>query len=126
MSPETILAEAARLGVRLFAKEGGSLGYDAPAGSLTPELRAALVENKAAILTLLSSATPAPWRPRELPWRSVVGRWPVGRRERWGRLANELAEAGHEWPDDEAEAFRRLTAGNHELRQADTTRANRA
>ena len=48
------------------------------------------------------------WKPRELPWRSVVGSWPLALRQRWGDLANELMEAGMPWPEDEAEAFRRV------------------
>ena len=29
-----------------------------------------------------------------LPWRAVVADWPVADRERWGRMANEFAQAG--------------------------------
>jgi len=43
-------------------------------------------------------------------WRRVVARWPIPRRERWGRPANDLAEAGLAWPEDEAEAFRIVSA----------------
>jgi hypothetical protein len=43
MTADQVVIEARRLGVRLFAREGGRLGYDAPAGAMTAELRAALV-----------------------------------------------------------------------------------
>ncbi len=52
--------------------------------------------------------SPADKSKKGLPWRSIVGAWPVALREKWGRLANDLAEAGMEWPSDEAEAFRRV------------------
>jgi hypothetical protein len=42
------------------------------------------------------------------PWRAVVGCWPVPWRERWGRLANDLAEAGVLFPEDEVRAFDRV------------------
>jgi hypothetical protein len=43
--------------------------------------------------------------PDPCPWRKVLPGWPVEWRERWGRRANELAESGIRWPDDEAKAF---------------------
>ena len=36
------------------------------------------------------------------PWRNELPRWSVEWRERWGRRANELAEAGVPWPEDGA------------------------
>jgi hypothetical protein len=42
---------------------------------------------------------------RPLPWRPIVATWPVEWRERWGRLANDLMDAGRPWPADEAEAY---------------------
>ena len=47
-------------------------------------------------------------RPRVFPppaYREVVAGWPDDRRERWGRRANELEEAGLSWRDAEAQAF---------------------
>jgi hypothetical protein len=38
-------------------------------------------------------------------YRGVVAGWPQGWRERWGRRANELEEAGLSWRDAEAQAF---------------------
>lgn len=49
-----MLEQARALGIVLSA-DGGKLRYEAPAGRLTPELRAALVANKAAILDLLET-----------------------------------------------------------------------
>lgn len=40
-----------------------------------------------------------------LAYRHVVADWPVEWRERWGRRANELEEAGLPWRDAEAQAF---------------------
>jgi hypothetical protein len=45
------------------------------------------------------------WR---FPWREILPTWPIERRERWGRRANELAAEGVPWPDDEASAFLEL------------------
>ena len=41
--------------------------------------------------------------------RAEVATWPIPDRERWGRLANDLADAGAVWPADEIEAFRQIT-----------------
>ena len=38
-------------------------------------------------------------------YRGVVAGWPQGWRERWGRRANDLEEAGLSWRDAEAQAF---------------------
>jgi hypothetical protein len=38
-------------------------------------------------------------------YRGVVAGWPEGWRERWGRRANDLEEAGLSWRDAEAQAF---------------------
>jgi hypothetical protein len=38
-------------------------------------------------------------------YRGVVAGWPQDWRERWGRRANELEEAGLSWRDAEAQAF---------------------
>jgi hypothetical protein len=38
-------------------------------------------------------------------YRGVVAGWPEDWRERWGRRANELEEAGRSWRDAEAQAF---------------------
>jgi hypothetical protein len=46
--------------------------------------------------------SPESWR---FPWREILPTWSAERRERWGRRANELAEQGVPWPDDEARAF---------------------
>src|SRR2546421_247279 len=40
-----------------------------------------------------------------MPWRDELPRWSIPRRQRWGDLANQLAESGVPWPDDERQAF---------------------
>jgi hypothetical protein len=42
---------------------------------------------------------------RPLPYRSVLAAWPDEWRERWGRRANELEEAGFSWRDAESRSF---------------------
>jgi hypothetical protein len=43
-----------------------------------------------------------------LPWRSVVSRWPIARRQEWGDRANRLQDAGLEWKEAERLAFDEL------------------
>jgi hypothetical protein len=43
-----------------------------------------------------------------VPWRSVVARWPIDRRQKWGDRANQLQDAGHGWKDAERIAFHEL------------------
>jgi hypothetical protein len=51
-------------------------------------------------------ANPAPAQVFHPPaYRGVVASWPQDWRERWGRRANELEEAGLSWRDAEAQAF---------------------
>jgi hypothetical protein len=42
---------------------------------------------------------------KPLPYRMVLADWPVEWRERWGRRANALEEAGFSWRDAEGRAF---------------------
>src|SRR5512144_989443 len=46
----------------------------------------------------------------EYPWREELPRWPDDWRERWGRRANELDEAGVPHPDDERHAYAEVLA----------------
>jgi hypothetical protein len=116
-----------RLGVELTAR-GDKLHYKAKSGSLTPEIKAALAAHKRALLALLARADdrPDPTGPpvSELPgpvgsdgpgpppadrgWRAGVARWPVGWRERWGRLADELQDRGEPWDAAEWIAYGEL------------------
>jgi hypothetical protein len=50
-----------------------------------------------------SPAPPSAFHPPA--YRVVVAGWPEDWRERWGRRANELEEAGLSWRDAEAHAF---------------------
>ncbi len=104
------------LGVRLWLGSG-ELRYRAVEGVMTPELMTSIGEHKAAIIELLSADDQPtdpepnpPTGPPALPWRRILETWPDPLREQWGRLANDLAEAGYTWPSDEAEAFRRIVA----------------
>jgi tubulysin polyketide synthase-like protein len=54
VSAEQMLAQARSLGIVLFSG-GGKLRYEAPAGRLTPELRAALSAHRAPILDILEA-----------------------------------------------------------------------
>ncbi len=110
MTTDVALVEAERLGIRLFAKEGGRLGYDAPVGLLTSELKAILIANKVEILARLASGDSPACRvgeskPRRLPWRATVGSWPIELRQRWGDRANALQDGGLEWHEAERVAF---------------------
>lgn len=55
MTPQTLLTELRTRGVVLIP-EGSALRYRAPKGALTPDLRKALEEQKAAIMAALSGA----------------------------------------------------------------------
>jgi hypothetical protein len=116
MTADQILIEAGRLGIRLSAREGGRLGFDAPAGAMTDEMKAALVANRSEILARLKAPPATPgflverWRPRSLPWRSTVGSWPIHLRQRWGDRANALHDEGHAWHEAERIAFEEVSA----------------
>lgn len=45
---------------------------------------------------------------KPLPYRQVLAVWPDEWRERWGRRANELEDAGLSWRDAEGRAFLEL------------------
>ncbi len=67
--PVTDLLKALRdAGVRLRVEDGGALRYTAPAGALTPDLKARLADHKPAVIALLSGAdTAAGPAPETLP-----------------------------------------------------------
>jgi hypothetical protein len=56
MSPDDLFAETQRLGITLSAR-GDRLHVEAPAGRVTPELRAALARHKPALLARLAPVT---------------------------------------------------------------------
>jgi hypothetical protein len=43
-----------------------------------------------------------------VPWRSVVARWSIDRRQKWGDRANQLQDAGLGWKVAERIAFHEL------------------
>ncbi|WP_165075442.1 hypothetical protein [Paludisphaera rhizosphaerae] len=49
--------------------------------------------------------TPPPPVFHPLAYRSVVAAWSLESRERWGRRANDLEDAGLSWRDAETQAF---------------------
>lgn len=50
-------------------------------------------------------AAEEPSPPQSLPWRRRVAGWPDDWRERWGRTANALEDAGLGWRDAEERAW---------------------
>jgi hypothetical protein len=107
MTPAALLVEARGLGIAL-ALDGEELLCEGPDEALTPELCARLAESKPALIELIRGES-EPWQPIPLPWRLTVAGWPIDRRERWGRLANRLADEGHAFPEDERLAFDRIS-----------------
>jgi hypothetical protein len=107
------------LSARLDADALARLVVDAPAGVVTPEIRAALANHKPALMDILVNrssepdeildapiAGPPSWPPRP----AELAGWPIARRERWGQLANELQDQGVHWPEDERLAFEKVKA----------------
>jgi hypothetical protein len=56
VSPAAVLSAVRAAGIHLWAA-GDTLQFDAPAGAMTPELRAAVLEHRAAVLALLAPAS---------------------------------------------------------------------
>jgi hypothetical protein len=82
--------------------EDGELVFDAPTGVITPEDISELRAHKAELLAILAGPgkpveAPVPWPPTPLPWRPIVGQWPIELRQRWGDRSNELQDNGHSW-----------------------------
>ena len=93
------------LGVELTAR-GDGLHYKAPAGSLTPEVKAALAAHKAALLATLAGAADPPWSPRRPPAVvEEIGAWPIPWRQRWGELCNAYEDEGVPFPESERRAY---------------------
>lgn len=64
MTPAKLVASLAGLGIRLWV-EDGRLRYRAPKGTLTPELRRQISEEKTSVIAYLQGRE-APRRPRKL------------------------------------------------------------
>jgi hypothetical protein len=111
MSAAAALIDACRnLDIRLEVVDG-RLRCDAPQGALDAELRAELTAHKTELLAILTPSQPLP---PIADVRRIVAGWPIPFRERWGRRANELADAGVPHPDDERQAFVELQNTNLE------------
>jgi tubulysin polyketide synthase-like protein len=77
MTPDALLAELRARGVELTA-DGDALCYRGPKGSVTPELRALLVEQKPALLRLLTprpTVTDPALNYRVAAFQAQVERW---------------------------------------------------
>ncbi len=106
MTPSALVASLTGRGAKLSARDG-RLVIDAPAGTVTPDDRAELARLKAAVLALLAAGPELPsWPPRP----AELAGWPVESREKWGRRANELEDAGLDWRSAERQAFGEVKA----------------
>ncbi|MHB8763134.1 MAG: TubC N-terminal docking domain-related protein [Deferrisomatales bacterium] len=106
MTALALLRDIEAQGIRLEA-QGDRLRVDAPAGALTPELRAALAEHKPELLRVLAAGAGAPGpftcdgcpnrgRPATpgATWRATVANWCSVYREAWRELAAALEHTG--------------------------------
>jgi hypothetical protein len=107
MTTADLLARCQTLNIRLRV-EAGQLRYTAPRGALDSALRAELVAQRHTLIALLVAPTATVADPR--PWNRVLITWNFEWRERWGRRANELAEAGVRLFEDEQLAFLEISA----------------
>ncbi len=104
------------LGVKLSLR----LGIDAPAGVLTPEIKAALAHHRPVLLSWLlamePSRDPHDANLSDLSYKQYLSRpdemadWPIPWREEWRRRANELRDQGCPWPVDEWQAYHETKA----------------
>jgi hypothetical protein len=70
-----------------------------------------MIARKVEVMAELAEAAPAAEPDHDpYPWRRVLPTWPIPWRERWGRRANELFEAGVPWSEDERQAFAEVSA----------------
>jgi hypothetical protein len=96
------------------------LHVDAPAGVLTPEIKAALAHHRPVLLGWLLAREPTLdphdanlGDPSYTPWLSrpdEMADWPIPWREKWRRRADQLREEGCPWPVDEWQAFHETKA----------------
>lgn len=111
----TLLRDAHEGGLRL-AVHSGRLRIRGPKSA--SGIVRALAEHKAdvvAVVELVSSligvttradeATAVESAQPQYPWREELPTWSIEWRERWGRRANQLADEGVLWPEDERRAF---------------------
>jgi hypothetical protein len=84
---------------------------------MTPEIRAALVIHKPALLAMLASLSEAAPEPEVLGcirpdpimdspgWRKSLRRWPIPWRQRWADRVEVLQVTGKFWQEAESQAF---------------------
>jgi hypothetical protein len=94
MTAATLLADLSRHGIELSVA-GDRLHCEAPAGALTPDLKAALIANKNALLDLLragGTVKPVPYWRRWLGWlRELSPAW----HGRYLEILASLERTGH-------------------------------
>jgi hypothetical protein len=99
MTPAEVLRELSQRGV-ILEPHGDKLRYRAPAGTLTPELKLALADQKAAIMQLLATEVPIGSPPAVADEREVIALkvWSDILREAVWVVADDIPRA--EWPTD--------------------------
>lgn len=89
MSLEDLLAELAAAGLVVEAGAEGPPVLRGPAAAVTPALRAALAEHRAALIRLHRAPGPA-------GWRAALARAEIWRRAAWAELAAIAEQEGAE------------------------------
>jgi hypothetical protein len=93
-----------KLGIVLSAVDG-KLIVNAPAGVITPELRATLLDHKPALLAHLTGLDRRPAPTAGQCWRQYIATWPLEWRQRWADRAEACQANGASWDAAEASAF---------------------
>ncbi len=99
MNAPSLLTETSRRGIALEA-HGGTLRYDAPAGTMTPELKDHLREHKAELLRLLSRPAEAVMRLHPYRYRIKDGKGGGTYLTPAATLEEARAELLRRWPDE--------------------------
>jgi hypothetical protein len=116
-----------RLEVKLSIR-GDRLHYQAPAGEMTAEIKAALAAHKEVLLANLAGRpepTPAvaPVNRRWPPRPQEMKTWPAERWRRWSARAKEIQAGGVHWPLCEIQAYEEIKSelgGGFGLNDRDT------
>jgi hypothetical protein len=110
-SPFVVLSRLNDAGIALTV-HGNRLVYQIPEGALDTQTRSQLLaylrKHKAGMIEAIQAKAEEDVAARPASafgWRSILPTWPIAWRRRWGLRANELAQHGVPWPEDEARAF---------------------